>query len=244
MASAGTYSAAMHRYGQFCPIAVACEILAERWTPLVLRELLAGRRHFNELQRGLPLISRSLLAQRLRELEAAGLVERVAKAKGRGYVYRPTPAGTALEPILLQIGEWGRRFVYPRVSRSDLDPALLLWDLHRRLRVDALPARRTVVRFDLRGLPQGAERLRTWWLILERPDVELCLEDPGLDVDLFVGADLFAMTRVWMGEQSLEAALREGRVRLHGPRHLVKAFPNWLLLSVFAHQPGAAEQQA
>lgn len=178
----------MYRYGQFCPIAVACEVFAERWTPLVRRELAAGSRRFNELQRGVPLMSRTLLAQRLRELEAAGLVERVPKPNGHGFEYRLRPAGEELKPIILQLGEWGRRWVYTRVSREDLDPGLLMWDMHRRIHTDALPERRVVVQFEFLGLPRGSKGAKHWWLVLERPDVELCLKDPGYAVDLLVTA--------------------------------------------------------
>jgi len=228
----------VHRYGQFCPIAVACEVFAERWTPLVLRDLLCGHRHFNELRRGLPLISRTLLARRLRELEVAGMVERVRKPHGRGFEYRPTPACEALLPIIMQLGEWGRRWMYPAVSKETLDPALLMWDVQQRLRTDVLPERRTVVQFSFREMPRRMKELSDWWLIIERPEVELCLTDPGHDVDLYVRADILAMTRVWMGEQSMRSALRAGLVDLHGPSHLVRAFPNWLMLSVFAQPSG------
>jgi DNA-binding HxlR family transcriptional regulator len=225
---------AVHRYGQFCPIAVACEVFAERWTPLVLRDLLCGHRHFNELRRGLPLISRTLLARRLRDLETAGMIERVPKRGGRGFEYQPTRACEALMPILMQLGEWGRQWVYPAVSKEDLDPALLMWDVQQRLRTEVLPTSRTVVQFSFRGMPRRAKELGDWWLVIERPDVELCLKDPGHEIDLYVKADLLAMTRVWMGEQTIQSALSSGLVQLHGPSRLVKDFPRWLMLSVFA----------
>ncbi|MGB8433060.1 MAG: helix-turn-helix domain-containing protein [Burkholderiales bacterium] len=224
----------MHRYGQFCPIAVACEVFAERWTPLVLRDLLCGHRHFNELRRGLPLISRTLLARRLRELEAAGMIERVPKRGGRGFEYQPTRACEALMPILMQLGEWGRQWMYPEVSKEDLDPALLMWDVQQRLRTEMLPTSRTVVQFSFRGMPRRTRELGLWWLVIERPDVELCMKDPGYEVDLYVNADLLAMTRVWMGEQTMQSAVSSGLVQLHGPRRLVNDFPRWLMLSVFA----------
>jgi DNA-binding HxlR family transcriptional regulator len=231
----------MYRYGQFCPIAIACEILTERWTPLILRELMVGKFRFNDLMRGLPLISRTLLAQRLRELETAGLVERTPKSSGRGYEYRLTPAGQGAQPIIMQLGEWGREWVYPEVMKRDLDPLLLMWDIHQRLHTDALPPKRTVVEFYLRGLPRSLppsqKGMKRWWLVLEKPDVELCLTDPGYEVDLLVEADLFAMTRVWMGEQKIQDAQRELKVILRGPPRLVKAFPGWLKLSVFAQLP-------
>lgn len=224
----------MFRYGQFCPIAIACEIVAQRWTPLILRDLMAGRRHFNDLLRGLPLISRTLLTQRLRELEGAGLIERCPKSRGRGYQYRLTPAGEHIQPIIMQLGEWGRAWIYPEVLKRDLDPALLMWDVRQRLHTEALPAVRTVVQVDLRGLPRGTRELKRWWLVIEKPDVELCLTDPGYEINLVVDADLLTLTRVWMGEQKIQEALRQGQVVLHGPPSLVRAFPGWLKLSVFA----------
>lgn len=225
----------MYRYGQFCPIAAACEIFAERWTPLVLRELLCGSRRFNDLQRGVPLMSRTLLAQRLRELEAAGLIERAAKKDGRGHEYRPTPTGEALKPIIMQLGEWGRRWIYMRIAKEDLDPKLLMWDMHRRIRTDALPgSKRTVIQFDLRGLPRATKGMHRWWMVLERTNVELCLKDPGFELDLIVNADLYALTQVWMGEITLKDAARRSLVTLQGSPSLVKAFPGWLKLSAFA----------
>ena len=229
----------MYRYGQFCPIAAACEVFAERWTPLVLRELLCGSHGFNELQRGVPLMSRTLLAQRLRELETAGLVERRAKARGRGYEYHLSRAGEELRPIIMQLGEWGLNWVYPRVSKDDLDSALLMWDVRRRIRTEALPDRRVVVQFEYRGTPRGARGVKHWWLVLERPEVELCLKDPGHPVDLLVRADLFAMTRLWTGELKLSDALRQQSISLHGAPALAKAFPGWLKLGVFAQHAAA-----
>lgn len=185
----------MKSYGQFCPVAKACEILAERWTPLVLRELLSGSTRFSQLQRGVPLMSRTLLARRLRELE---------------------------------------------------DAELLAWDMHRRLDVDRLPPRRVVVRFDLRGVPRRQVGRAAWWLILDRPEVDLCLKDPGHEVDLTVEADLLALTRVWMGDMPLRDALRRGVIRPEGPRELVRAFPSWFGLSLFAgvERPAAAARPA
>lgn len=234
----------MYRYGQFCPIAIACEILTERWTPLILRELMVGKSRFNDLMRGLPLISRTLLSQRLKELESAGLLERLPKTHGRGYEYRLTPAGQGVQPIIMQLGEWGREWIYPEVMKRDLDPLLLMWDIHQRLHLDRLPVKRTVVEFNLRGMPGTLPRerlaMKRWWLVLQNPDVELCLTDPGYEVDLLVKADLLALTRIWMGEQNIGDALRDQKVTLMGPAKLVKDFPAWLKLSVFAHHRASA----
>jgi DNA-binding HxlR family transcriptional regulator len=206
---------------------------------LILRELMVGKCRFNELIRGLPLIPRTLLAQRLRELEKAGLIARLPKSNARGYQYRLTPAGQGVQPIIMQLGEWGREWIYPEVMKRDLDPGLLMRDIHQRMHTDMLPQQRTVVEFQLRGLPRASQSMKRWWVVLHRPDVELRLTDPGYDVDLVVGADLFALTRVWMGEKEIQEAQREGKIALLGRSSLVKAFPGWLKLSVFACDVGA-----
>lgn len=234
----------MYKYGQFCPIAAACEVFAERWTPLVLRELISGSRRFNELQRGLRRMSRTLLAQRLRELETAGIVERVPKERGRGFEYRLSRAGEELHPIIMQLGEWGSRWVYTHVSKDDLDPSLLMWDMHRRINMDALPDRRVVVQFEYRGLPRGTKGMKRWWLVLQRSDIEVCLKDPGHEVDLCVSADLYAMTQVWVGERTLQDAQRAGLIALQGAPSLVRAFPSWLKLGVFAKNAAQAQAPA
>jgi DNA-binding HxlR family transcriptional regulator len=224
----------MKSYGQFCPVAKACEIVAERWTPLVLRELLCGSTRFSELQRGVPLMSRTLLAQRLRELEDAGVVASAPRARGRGREYQLTAAGEELRSVIMELGEWGQRWARRRFAPEDLDAELLAWDIHRRLNVDRLPAKRVVIRFDLRRVPRHQARRSTWWLVLTRPDVDVCLKDPGFEVDLVVDADLVALTRVWMGDMPLQDALRQGLIRTEGPRELVQAFPIWFGLSLFA----------
>jgi DNA-binding HxlR family transcriptional regulator len=233
----------MKGYGQFCPVAKAAEIFAERWTPLVLRELACGSRRFIDLQRGVPLMSRTLLAQRLRQLESAGLVRSAAKANGRGHEYFLTPAGEELRPVIDGLGVWGQRWARSQMNPGDLDPGLLMWDIHRRLNVDRLPARRVVVLFDFRGVPKHWQHVRTFWLVIQRADVDLCLKSPGYEVDLVVDADLATLTKVWMGEVRLGDAMRSGLVRLKGTTALVRAFPGWLALSGFAgvERPNAAE---
>jgi DNA-binding HxlR family transcriptional regulator len=224
----------MKGYGQFCPVAKAAEIVAERWTPLVLRELLCGSRRFNDLHRGVPLMSRTLLAARLEELESAGIVRSVARPRGRGRDYHLTAAGEELRPLVECLGEWGQRWARARVGRGDLDPGLLMWDIHRRVNLEALPPERVVVQFDFRGVPPTLRCPRTWWLVLERQEVDLCLKDPGFLVDIVVSADLRTLTRVWMGDVRLAETVRAGLIQLDGPRSLVRAFPSWLRLSAFA----------
>ena len=221
----------MHGYGQFCPVAVACEVFAERWTPLIVRELFAGSRRFSEIRRGMPLISRALLAQRLRHLEDVGVIE--SRPVGRGREYLLSQAGAEFHGIIEGLGNWGQRWVHGRASAENLDASLLLWNLRRRLAVDQLPDRRVVVRFDFRGVPAGRGPT-TAWLVVTRKDVDVCLKDPGHGVDLVVAADLGTFTRVWLGDVSFDQAVRLRRISLQGPRDLVRAFPGWLLLSHYA----------
>jgi DNA-binding HxlR family transcriptional regulator len=221
----------MHGYGQFCPVAVACEVFAERWTPLIVRELFAGSRRFSEIRRGMPLISRALLTQRLRHLEDVGVIE--SRPVGRGREYRLSQAGAEFHGIIEGLGAWGQRWVHGRASAENLDASLLLWNLRRRLAVDRLPDRRVVVRFDFRGVPAGRGPT-TAWLVVTRKDVDVCLKDPGHGVDLVVAADLGTFTRVWLGDVSFDQAVRSRRISLEGPRELVRAFPGWLLLSHYA----------
>jgi DNA-binding HxlR family transcriptional regulator len=223
-------------YGQFCPVAKASEVVAERWTPLVLRELLCGSQRFNDLHRGVPLMSRTLLTRRLRELEDAGVIERRAASSG-GWEYHLTPAGEELRPIIEQLGAWGHRWVRRDVEGEDLDPSLLMWDMRRRIDLGALPDRRVTIRFELRGVSRAHHAQRTWWLVLDRGEVDLCLKDPGFPVEVTVDADLNALTRVWMGRLAFADAVRRGLVRTEGPRALVRAFPGWLGLSTFASVP-------
>ena len=221
----------MHGYGQFCPVAVACEVFAERWTPLILRELFAGSRRFSEIRRGMPLISRALLTQRLRYLEDVGVIE--SQPAGRGREYRLSKAGEEFHGVIEELGAWGQRWMQGRASAENLDAMLLMWNVRRRLAVDHLPDRRIVVRFDFRGVPRGRGPA-TCWLVANRQEVDVCLKDPGFGIDLVVAAELGAFTRVWLGDVSFEQALRSRDIRLEGPRELARAFPGWLLLSHFA----------
>lgn len=221
-------------YGQFCPVAVAAEIFAERWTPVILRELVLGSRGFNDIHRGVPRISRALLAKRLRQLREAAVI---SAADGE---YRLTEAGQELGEIVVRLGEWGQRWTAP-VRRDRLDAGLLMWDLRRRIALERLPEKRVVARFDFRGIPPRHRVQRVFWLLLERPQADLCIVDPGHEVDLFVNADLAAFSRVWLGELPIRQAIRDGAVNLAGDRHAVRDFPSWLLLSTLAAVPRPAE---
>ena len=223
-------------FGQFCPVAVACEIFAERWTPIILRELFAGSQHFNESHRGIPLISRTLLASRLRDLEAAGVIVKEAVPGKRAHRYCLTEAGNEFRPVIEGLGNWGQRWTV-RVQRQNLDAGFLMWNVRRRIARDRLPERRVVVCFRFRGTAPGYRGARVFWLMLDRAEVELCIDDPGFEVDLQVEADLAAMAGVWLGDTAFDEALRSNKVRLIGPRALAKAFPSWLMLSHYAEVP-------
>ncbi|WP_369725094.1 MULTISPECIES: winged helix-turn-helix transcriptional regulator [unclassified Bradyrhizobium] len=219
-------------YGQFCPIALAAEILAERWMPLVIRELLCGSIRFNDLQRGVPRMSSALLAQRLRQLQFAGIVER-RRGEARSFEYHLTPAGRELFPVVESMGIWAQRWLrHDLVDTANLDPDLLMWDIRRNVAARASPRDgRYVVEFQLSGVPISRRR---YWLIFEHGIVDLCYRIPGFDVDLFVGASLHVLTQVWLGHISLNQAIREGQLRLDGSHDDVTAFHSWFALSMFA----------
>lgn len=217
---------------------MASEIFAERWTPIVLRELFAGSHRFNEIHRCIPLMSRALLARRLRDLEAAGVIDSSPCSSGRGREYHLTESGRQFRAALDALGTWGQRWT-TRVQPQNLDAALLMWNVRRRIALDRLPARRVIVHFSFTAVPATYRGARRFWLLLERSGVDLCIHDPGLEVDVYVEAQLGAMTRVWLGDLPFSAAVRAGELRLSGPPSLVRRFPSWLLLSHFAAVPRA-----
>lgn len=218
----------MGGYGQFCPIAKAAEVFDQRWTLLVLRELVAGSDRFNDIHRGVPRMSRTLLSKRLTSLEGDGLVERMETPDGP--VYELTEAGQALLPVMEAIGEWGMRYM-DSLTDDDLDPAFLLWDVHRGIDTAALPDGRTVVELTFRGIQPA---LRDWWLLLSREEVDVCDEDPGLESDLAIDTAIRTFVGVWRGDIGWDDALRGGDLRLHGPEHLRRQVPDWFQLSHFA----------
>jgi DNA-binding HxlR family transcriptional regulator len=219
----------MKAYGQYCPVAKGAEVFAERWTPLVLRTLLCGSRHFNDVHRGVPLMSRTLLSQRLKQLESLGIIRRRSGARGPEYLL--TESGREFAPIIRKLGEWGQRWVRTRFDREDLDIGVLMWDISHGVDATAFAARSTVVRFDFTDVPAAK---RTWWLVNDDGSVDLCPTDPGLEASLYVTADLRSMTRVWMGDLSLAQAIANRRITLDGSREICKRFAQWLKLSSFA----------
>jgi DNA-binding HxlR family transcriptional regulator len=218
----------MTRYGQYCPIARAAEVLGDRWTLLILREMVSGSHGFNELVRGLPRISRGVLATRLRQLERNGLVARTDDG------YDLTEAGLELEPLLIGLGEWAARFGFEDPKPEELDPTLLMWWVSRGVDTSKMPGRRTILEFRFRGEAQR------YWLVIEPDDVSLCYVDPGFDPDLLVRSDLRTMYRVWLGREELRDAIRDERVRVDGDQRLVRRFPGWLELSPLAGAVRAA----
>jgi DNA-binding HxlR family transcriptional regulator len=211
-------------YGEFCALTLAAEVLADRWTPLIVRELLAGHTRFNDLHRRLPRISRSILSDRLRRLEREGIVYRRIGANGRTSAYVLTPAGREAEQVVASLREWGKKWVLGEPRPQDLDPALVLWWMRRRIDRTVLPEGRVVVEFDFSGARK--DRL---WLVLEREDVSVCLHHPGFDEDLIVRADVETMFQVWLGRIDLEEALDSETVRIEGPPRLARAFTGWVL---------------
>ena len=219
----------MEGYGQFCPVAMGAEVFANRWTPLILRELMAGSRRFSELQRGLPRISRNLLTQRLAWMERAGLIERRRRPDGHGGQYLLTEAGEQLRPVVVALGTWGYRWAATKVETGNLDAGLLMWFIRRRVKPDHLPAGRVVACFEFPGHQPGV-----FWMILDRGAAELCQSDPDYEVDLWVTADLAAFTHVFLGHLRLDDALRSGAIHLAGRRDMRQGFRNWLGISPFA----------
>lgn len=219
-----------HGYGQFCPVAKAAEILTERWTPLVLRELLAGSHRFNELRSGVPLMSPSLLATRLRSLEQAGIVRRRRVEGAARYEYHLTEAGEAFRPVIDQMGSWGLQYGRDLLTRRDFDPALVMWSIFRQVRTvpASLPRDRTVVLFHF---PDAPRKKRYWWVVIDAPDVDLCLSDPGFSVDLEVSADLHTIVMLVLHELSYADALRRKQVSVSGSARLRRALPHWLGLA-------------
>jgi DNA-binding HxlR family transcriptional regulator len=218
-------------YGQFCPVAKAAEVLGDRWNPLVVREMLYGNRYFNDISRGVPLMSRALLVQRLKELEKLGIIAISEKETGQGYEYLLTPAGEALRPIIEAMGVWAQQWGSEQIAPEDLDDALLMWGMRRRINLAAVPPKKIVLQFDFQGLTKGRSTQRSWWLMIEKPEVDVCQKNPGFEVDVLVSADLGVFTHIWMGYQTLPPALQEGTVCFEGDRELVQQVPTWLYLN-------------
>jgi DNA-binding HxlR family transcriptional regulator len=219
----------MFKYGQYCPIAMAVEILGDRWTLLIVRDLMSGTRRFNDLERGLPGISRALLAARLRRLQGEGIIDKRALGRGRVTEYSLTPAGRALQPVIFSLMEWGAHWAFGAPRPDQLDPVLLLWWMRGRVCLDQLPPHRVVIQFDF-----GGATTARYWLVLAPDDASVCLTHPGYDIDVLVTADLATYFQVWLGRIGFSDAVRECLIKVEATPALERAFPTWFAWSLAA----------
>lgn len=241
----------MLRYGQFCPVAKAAEIFADRWTPLIVRELCFGPCTFGDLLFAMPLISRTMLAQRLKEMADAEVISIEPKTHGRGHFYRLTPAGEDFRPLIEQMSAWGQRW-NQTIEAEELNPTLLMFGTRRQIDLATLPAGRTVIRFEFRGVPKARLKERYWWLVIQRPEPEVCLKNPGFDVDAVVTADLAAFTKLALGYLGLSDVLDRGLVAFSGSETAIRLLCRLLQLPQqpkqktfrFAPAPAAVAQAA
>jgi DNA-binding HxlR family transcriptional regulator len=216
-------------YNQFCPIAKASEIIAVRWMPLILRELMTNVHTFNDIHRGIPLISRAVLVGRLRELEHQGIIERRKREGRHGPEYWLTPAGDALRPIVTELGHWGLVHARDSLTPQDLDPTLLLWGLRKRTKRDALPERRIVVRFEFSGVPAKRAKFKILWLVLQRSDIEVCVKDPGYPVDVTCRGKVADFVDVFLGHKLWRDMVGK-TLFIEGERSLARSLPAWMTL--------------
>ena len=219
----------MSTYGQFCPVALGAEIFAEKWTPLIVRELLHGGVRFSDLHRGIPRISKNLLVQRLESLERSGILTRQASPNGRGHIYELSQAGRELGSVIDALGNWGYKWASKDLTDEHLDPDFLMWAVRRLVRRDALPDERVTLLFRFRGYKD-----RQYWLVLQRPEVDLCLIDPGFEVNLTLEAKVEAMARVCLGQVGVLQVVRSGDVLLTGATRYRRAISDWLGVTRFA----------
>jgi DNA-binding HxlR family transcriptional regulator len=228
----------MMNYGQFCPLAKAAGIVAERWTPLVIAELLAGSTRFNDIRRGVPLMSQTLLSTRLKELERVGIVERRGDGK-RANEYHLTEAGVALAPVIQALGEWGLQYAQDPLEEGDLDVTVLVWNIQRRVDPSVFPAQRVTVYLEFTDVPKNKSQ---WWIVNDRGTVDLCPTDPGFPVDLYVMTDIRTMIAIWFGKLAWDAAVHSRRIEVNGPRELRDRLMSWLLLSPIRVKGDAAAE--
>jgi DNA-binding HxlR family transcriptional regulator len=212
----------MPGYGQFCPVAKTCELFAERWTPLIVRELCCGPAQFNDLRRRLPLMSKTLLAQRLRDLEHHGVVSITEKASGLGHIYALTPAGEEFRPVIEALSLWGQRHTQHILRPEEFDPHFLLASVRAQIPRSMCPAERFVIRFDFQGVPGARRAASLWWLVIQHPELEICMKSPGYQEDVTIVADLETFTRAWMGYLGLADAPARQRIAFDGPPEAVE----------------------
>jgi len=229
----------MSGYGQYCPLAKGAEVFAERWTPLVLRELLRGSVSFNEIHRGVPRMSRTLLSSRLRKLEICGVLDR--RAGAGGHEYHLTAAGRELGPVVTQLGTWAQRWSRTKFVEQELDAGVLMWDMRCTLDTSALTNPHTAVQFVFTDVPANS---RNWWLVHDGGELDLCPVNPGLEVGIVVRTTLETLTRVWMGDVPLADATRGGQLKILGSPGLTRKFEKWLSLSPYACVPDARRERS
>jgi DNA-binding HxlR family transcriptional regulator len=228
----------MPDYGRFCPVSLASDVLADRWTLLIVRELVLGNTRFNDIARGLPGISRTLLAQRLRHLERKGVIELWPSPTGKGHEYHLTPAGKDLEEVVVTVGRWAVEWLLDEAQPHEVEPVQLTWWMHRRMDEERLPPERVVVQFDY----TGPER-RSVWIVVDRGEASVCIQHPGFDADLVVTTTTPALAEVFQGYATWADAVARGAIRVEGPPRLVRALPRWFLWSPFADVTRAKLEQ-
>lgn len=229
----------MSKYGQYCPVAQALEILGDRWTLLIIRDMLTGTRHFNDLERGLPGISRGLLWKRLQQLEAVGLIQKQINDSGRQTTeYHLTRAGEEIQGVINALLIWGATWAFADPTPEQLDPLLLMWWMHNNVNVERLPGNRVVIQFNFHGA-----KVETYWLILSADDVTICLTDPGYEISVLVTTDLAVFFKLWVGQLDYEEAIRDYDVRIEGMPKFVRAFPRWFTWSPAAPVVRAVRSQ-
>ncbi len=216
----------MKAYGQFCPLAQATQLLCERWTLLVARELIAGSTRFSELQKGVPLMSPTLLSTRLKQLINAGVITR-----DENNTYHLTQSGQELRPIVELMGSWGHRWARTKLELDDLDASLLMWDMRRSIDSSKFPVRRIVVQFEYPDAPKGA---REWWLVSENNDIDLCLDDPGYEIDIIIKSPLATMTAVWTCQKKFNQCVNAGDISVAGDPKLTRHLEDWLQSSLLS----------
>lgn len=223
-----------HARTEYCPVSIGAALIADRWSILIIRELMLGSHRFNEIHRGLPGISRTLLTSRLRHLERIGVVERLSLQDESTREYHLTLAGRDLTDVVHSIGNWTARWWFPEPTADDVDNTMLLWRMRAALNTAALPPGRTTIAFTFTD-----SDIRNGWLVIESSIASVCLHDPGFDADLRIHVRGTALHAVWFGHQSLNHARELGDIVIDGPPHLVKTFPKWFTLSTFAPRVAA-----
>jgi DNA-binding HxlR family transcriptional regulator len=224
-------------YGQFCPIAKATEIIGEKWTILIVRELIMGATRFNELHRGLCLISPTLLSKRLDSLARNGLVLKKKIPGQKGYEYFATESCKELMPVILKLGEWGMRWARSNLTEKDYDVELLMLYLKRSIVPEKLVGKETVIRFKFTDVKEYAD----WWLVAHGNNLDLCVNDPGKDVDVYFTSTVKTMADIWMGDNSYRQAITDGSMKIVGDRGLTRNITSWMANSIFADLPPASQ---